>query len=102
MLVLGASYKPGVGDIRESPALKIMELLQARGAEVRYHDPYVPELPALGLVNSDLESGLDGADLAVIVTAHPNVDHSAVASRAPRTVDFRGIVRKLAPAPVAG
>ncbi len=102
VLVLGASYKPGVGDIRESPALKIMELLQTRGADVRYHDPYVPELPTLGLVNSDLESGLDGADLAVIVTAHPNVDHSAVASRAPRTVDFRGIVRKLQGAPVAG
>ena len=40
-----SSYKPGVGDIRESPALKIIELLQARGADVRYHDPYVPELP---------------------------------------------------------
>jgi UDP-N-acetyl-D-glucosamine dehydrogenase len=99
VLVLGASYKPGVGDIRESPALKIIELLQARGADVRYHDPYVPALPALGLESCDLETGLDGADLAVIVTAHPRVDHARVVREAPRIVDFRGIVRSLQPAP---
>jgi UDP-N-acetyl-D-glucosamine dehydrogenase len=95
VLILGASYKPGVGDIRESPALKIMELLQQRGADVRYHDPYVPELTSLGLVNSELEAGLEGADLAVIVTAHPGVDHAQVVRSAPRTVDFRGVVRSL-------
>jgi UDP-N-acetyl-D-glucosamine dehydrogenase len=95
ILVLGASYKPGVGDIRESPALKIMGLLQARGAEVVYHDAYVPELPSLGLRNSELAEGLDDADLAVIVTAHPGVDHEAVWSAAPRTVDFRGVTRHL-------
>jgi UDP-N-acetyl-D-glucosamine dehydrogenase len=93
ILVLGASYKPGVGDIRESPALKILGLLQARGADVRYHDPYVPELPSLGLRNSELEDGLEGADLAVIVTAHPGVDHEAVFRAAPLTVDFRGVTR---------
>jgi UDP-N-acetyl-D-glucosamine dehydrogenase len=97
--VLGASYKPGVGDVRESPALRIMDLLQARGAEVRYHDPYVAALPGLGLTHSELDAGLDGADLAVIVTAHPGVDHAAVVQSAPRVVDFRGVVRRLAPAP---
>lgn len=95
VLVLGVSYKPGVGDIRESPALKIIKLLQARGADVRYHDPYVPELSSLGLANHELDAGLEGADLAVIVTAHPGVDHGLVAAKAPRTVDFRGIVRQL-------
>jgi UDP-N-acetyl-D-glucosamine dehydrogenase len=100
ILVLGVSYKQGVGDIRESPALKIIELLQARGAEVVYHDPYVPELHALGLRHVDLGDGLDGADVAVIVTAHPGVDHDAVARTAPATVDFRGVTRHLVDAPV--
>jgi UDP-N-acetyl-D-glucosamine dehydrogenase len=95
VLVLGASYKPGVGDIRESPALKLMALLQARGAEVSYHDPYVPELAGLGLRHTELADGLDGADLAVIVTAHPGVDHEAVWRAAPRTVDFRGVTRHM-------
>ena len=49
ILVLGVSYKAGVGDIRESPALKIIKLLRARGGDVSYHDPHVPELPDLGL-----------------------------------------------------
>ncbi len=47
--IVGVSYKPGVGDIRESPALKIIALLRELGAEVGYHDPHVPELPELGL-----------------------------------------------------
>ena len=47
--VLGVSYKPGVGDIRESPALKIISLLRELGAEVLYHDPHVPALPEFGL-----------------------------------------------------
>jgi UDP-N-acetyl-D-glucosamine dehydrogenase len=100
ILVLGVSYKPGVGDIRESPALKIIELLQKRGADVRYHDPYVAELPSLGLRHSDLPDGLDEADVAVIVTAHPDVDHESVARAAPRTVDFRGVTRHMSDVPV--
>jgi UDP-N-acetyl-D-glucosamine dehydrogenase len=95
ILVLGASYKRGVGDIRESPALKIMELLLARGADVVYHDPYVPELSGLGLRSVELSEGLDGADLAVIVTAHPGVDHEAVVASAPLVVDFRGVTRHM-------
>ena len=49
----------------------------------------------MGLANCELEVGLDGADLAVIVTAHPSVDHAAVVRSAPRCVDFRGVVRRL-------
>jgi UDP-N-acetyl-D-glucosamine dehydrogenase len=93
--VLGVSYKPGVGDIRESPALKIIDLLQARGAEVSYHDPYVPEVSSIGLSNSALPDALDGADLAVIVTAHPGIDHESVARSVPAFVDFRGVTRQL-------
>jgi UDP-N-acetyl-D-glucosamine dehydrogenase len=95
VLVLGVSYKPGVGDIRESPALKLIDLLLARGAEVDYHDPYVPELPASGLRHSELEAALDDVDVAVIVTAHPGVDHEAVVHAAPRVVDFRGVTRRV-------
>jgi UDP-N-acetyl-D-glucosamine dehydrogenase len=100
VLLLGVSYKPGVGDIRESPALKIIELLQKRGAEVAYHDPYVSELSALGLRNAGLDEALEAADLAVIVTAHPGIDHEAVVRRAPATVDLRGVTRHMQDAPV--
>jgi UDP-N-acetyl-D-glucosamine dehydrogenase len=100
ILLLGVSYKPGVGDIRESPALKIIELLQDRGADVVYHDRHVPELPLLGLRHSELDEGLEGADVAVIVTAHPDVDHDAVVGAAPASVDFRGVTRHLRDAPV--
>jgi UDP-N-acetyl-D-glucosamine dehydrogenase len=101
ILLLGVSYKPGVGDIRESPALKLIDLLLARGADVAYHDPYVPELAASGLRNSELSEALESADLAAIVTAHPNVDHEAVARSLPAVVDFRGVTRHLRHADVA-
>ena len=87
--------RPGVGDIRESPALKIIELLRERGADVAYHDPHVPELPEHGLAAVDLDDALDGADLAVIVTAHPELDHARSSPGPPLVVDFRGITRDL-------
>jgi UDP-N-acetyl-D-glucosamine dehydrogenase len=91
--VLGVSYKPGVGDVRESPALKIIALLRALGAELAYHDPHVPELPELGLRSVPLEEVLEDADLALIVTAHPTVDHGLAAERARVVVDLRGVTR---------
>jgi UDP-N-acetyl-D-glucosamine dehydrogenase len=91
--VLGVSYKPGVGDIRESPALKIIELLRGLGADIRYHDPHVPTLAELDLHSLPLEEALADADLALIVTAHPSVDHELVARRARLVVDLRGVTR---------
>jgi UDP-N-acetyl-D-glucosamine dehydrogenase len=91
--VLGVSYKPGVGDIRESPALKIVELLRAAGADVRYHDPHVPSLVEFGLHSLPLEEALADADLALIVTAHPSVDHELVSRRVRLVVDLRGVTR---------
>jgi UDP-N-acetyl-D-glucosamine dehydrogenase len=91
--VLGVSYKPGVGDVRESPALKILTLLGALGADLVYHDPHVPALPDLGLASVPLEEALHEADLALIVTAHPTVDHSLAAERARIVVDLRGVTR---------
>jgi UDP-N-acetyl-D-glucosamine dehydrogenase len=93
--IFGVAYKPGVGDTRESPALKILRLLAAQGGELVYHDPHVAALPELGLRSASLDDALEGADLAVIVTAHPTVDHAEVVRRAPRTVDLRGVTRKL-------
>jgi UDP-N-acetyl-D-glucosamine dehydrogenase len=92
--VFGIGYKPGVGDTRESPALKIVELLRGLGAELCYHDPYVPALAEQGLLNVSFDAALEGADLALIVTAHPDVDHEQIARRARLVVDLRGVTRK--------
>jgi UDP-N-acetyl-D-glucosamine dehydrogenase len=89
--VLGVSYKPGVGDVRESPALKIISLLHELGAEVLYHDPHVPVLTEFSLTGVPLEQALADADLALIVTAHPDVDYELVARRARLVVDLRGV-----------
>jgi UDP-N-acetyl-D-glucosamine dehydrogenase len=91
--VLGVSYKPGVGDVRESPALKIISLLSELGADIRYHDSHVPGLADYGLASLPLEQALSDADLALIVTAHPDVDYELVARRARLVVDLRGVTR---------
>jgi len=91
--LLGVSYKPGVGDTRESPALKIISLLLELGAEVSYHDTHVPALAEFGLINMPLEEAVKDADLVLIVTAHPDVDHDVVARRARLVVDLRGVTR---------
>jgi UDP-N-acetyl-D-glucosamine dehydrogenase len=94
--LLGVAYKAGVGDVRESPALKIVSLLSGLGAVLVYHDAFVPELPDHGLRSVSLEEALDGADVAVIVTAHPDVDHAEVARTVPALVDLRGVTRDVA------
>jgi UDP-N-acetyl-D-glucosamine dehydrogenase len=93
ILLLGVSYKAGVGDTRESPALKIARRLRDLGGDVAYHDPHVPELPELGLASVDLSEALAGCDAAAIVTAHPELDYADVVAAAPLVVDFRGVTR---------
>jgi UDP-N-acetyl-D-glucosamine dehydrogenase len=93
VVIFGVSYKAGVGDLRESPALKIIRLLRERGADVAYHDEHVPLLPAFDLESLPFDQALDGADAAVIVTAHPGVDIQALVDRAPLVIDFRGVTR---------
>jgi UDP-N-acetyl-D-glucosamine dehydrogenase len=97
VLILGASYKGGVGDIRESPALRIMEVLEGRGAVISYNDPYVPELTEMGLRSVPLDD-VAGYDAVVLVTAHPGIDYAAVHEQAALLVDLRGVTRKLGPA----
>ena len=93
VLVLGVSYKGGVGDVRESPALKILGRLQDLGADVSYHDSFVPELRGHGLSSVELEAALAECDIAAIVTAHPDVDYEHVVATAPLVIDFRGVTK---------
>jgi UDP-N-acetyl-D-glucosamine dehydrogenase len=94
ILLLGVSYKAGIGDTRESPALKIIDLLRELGGEISYHDPHVPRLPEHGLESVDLEGALGDAEVAAIVTDHPEVDYGAVVAAAPLVVDLRGVMRQ--------
>ena len=94
ILLLGVSYKAGVGDTRESPAIKMIGLLETLGAEISYHDPHVPELrPDLRSV--DLDPALEEADLTILVTAHPELDLEAVVSSSDLVLDLRGVTRHL-------
>jgi len=70
-------------------------LLRELGAEVSYHDPFVPEIAELGLRSVALEGALAEADIAAIVTAHPQVDYAEVVAAAPLTIDFRGVTREI-------
>ena len=87
VLVLGVAYKADIGDMRESPALKIIRLLRNGGADVAYHDPHVPELDEYGLRSVPLEP--DAYDCVAIVTAHSSIDYADVVERARVVVDFR-------------
>ncbi|HYN50299.1 MAG TPA: nucleotide sugar dehydrogenase [Thermoleophilaceae bacterium] len=87
--IVGVSYKAGSGDMRESPAMKIMRLLSEQGAELAYHDDYVPELADLGLRSEWPED----ADCVVIVTAHPELDVERLVRESSLVVDFRGVTR---------
>jgi len=85
VLVLGVAYKADISDVRESPSLKVIELLQNAGADVSYHDPHVPSLN--GKESVPLEPG--AYDCVAILTAHSSIDHEAVMRDASVVVDFR-------------
>ncbi len=76
VLVVGVAYQPGIQDVRESPALEIIEALQERAAEVSYHDPLVDRVTVGGReLRSVPAPGPSDHDVVVVVTAHPNVDY---------------------------
>jgi UDP-N-acetyl-D-glucosamine dehydrogenase len=87
VLVLGVAYKSDIGDTRESPALKLIELLRAAGAELAYHDPFVPALADHGLESVELDPG--AYDCVVIVTAHSQIDYAELVDKAHVVVDLR-------------
>ena len=87
VLVLGVAYKADVSDTRESPALKLIELLRNAGADVSYHDPHVPELRGFGLSSQPLEPA--AYDCVTIITAHSSIDYDQLVQEAKLVVDFR-------------
>ena len=93
VLLLGVSYKTGVGDMREAPALKIAHLLRELGTDVSYHDPHVDQIAELGLSSVVLDEELGRCDIACVITAHAEVDYERVVADAPLVVDFRGVTR---------
>jgi UDP-N-acetyl-D-glucosamine dehydrogenase len=98
ILVVGVAYKRGTDDVRESPALEILQLLAQEGAVVSFSDPYVPSLAANGtrLSSQPLdESVVGGADCVVVVTDHPSVDYELIAQHAPIVVDTRNAMRNV-------
>lgn len=92
ILVLGVAYKKDVSDMRESPALDIIHLLEQKGAHVRYHDPHIPAFHHEGISMegvADLDAALQQADLVVIVTDHSVYDWSHIGQQASLIVDTR-------------
>jgi UDP-N-acetyl-D-glucosamine dehydrogenase len=87
VLVLGVSYKADTSDSRESPALKLIELLRNAGSEVAYHDPHVPKLSSRGLSSQPLDPG--AYDCVAIVTAHSSIDYAKLVDDAKIVIDFR-------------
>ena len=94
VLVCGVAYKRDVDDVRESPALDVIALLQRGGREVAYHDPLVPELRIAGgaIARVPLEEA-GRFDCVVITTDHTGVDYGALAERAALIVDTRNATR---------
>jgi UDP-N-acetyl-D-glucosamine dehydrogenase len=94
VLILGVAYKENIGDTRESPALDVASLLLAKGAEVLYHDPYVPtcRIDGTELASCELNDELlAGVDLVMILTGHSDVDYARVVELAPRIFDTKNV-----------
>jgi UDP-N-acetyl-D-glucosamine dehydrogenase len=98
LLVLGVAYKRDVSDYRESPALKVMSLLEKDGALVSYHDPYVPELREGELIHKSVELDstiLSKADCVLIITDHSSFDYKEIVAQAQVVVDTRNATAKV-------
>ena len=89
ILVLGVAYKPDISDMRESPAVKLIALLQNAGAEVAYHDPHVPSFAEDGLAMSSVPLEPGSYDCIVVVTNHSSIDYDRLVEEAVLVVDLR-------------
>ena len=92
ILVLGVAYKPDINDVRESPALDVIGLLQQNGAEVTYHDPYIPQLSQENIKLSsvpDLMAAVESVDCVVIITNHSEYDYQQIYEKANCVMDAR-------------
>lgn len=98
VLILGAAYKPDIDDLRESPALDVIHLLQGKGALVEYHDPYIPVIKQdeIELTSvQDLMPAVSDADCVVIITNHTKYDYAAILDAARLVVDTRNAMGRV-------
>jgi UDP-N-acetyl-D-glucosamine dehydrogenase len=100
ILILGVAYKRDIDDVRESPALDVIRLLEELGAEVSYHDPYVPTFHEDGVRHASIalsDEELKRSDALVIVTDHTSVDYQRLVNRASLIVDTRNATKRTTP-----
>jgi len=103
VLVLGLAYKKNVADIRESPSLRLMEIIEERGGKADYHDPHVSEIPSTreyqhlkGRKSVDLtQEVLEACDAVLVATDHDRLDYALIATSAPLIVDTRNVFTRL-------
>ena len=100
VLVLGVAYKPDIDDVRESPAMDVIGLLQNKGAKVEYHDPFIPHIHhendgwQMDSVK-DMNASVKEADAVVIITNHKEYDYNAIVESAKFVFDTRNATRKV-------
>jgi len=100
VLVIGVAYKRDIDDIRESPALDVIRLLEDRGADVAYHDPFVRSFQEESIRHESVpltNDELDRSDAVVIVTDHTNIDYQMLVDRAPLVIDTRNATARTSP-----
>ena len=103
ILVMGLAYKKNIDDCRESPCIRVIELLRQKGAEVEYHDPYVPKMKEmrhqpkymLEMASVDLATAVPAADAVVILTDHDNIDYEQLVRDAKLVIDTRNATKKV-------
>jgi len=99
VLVLGVAYKQDIDDYRESPALKVIEILEGQGAEVSYYDPWVAEYRYKGRAVQGLQEltieTLEGSDLVMVTAAHSNVDYGFVQQHAKAIFDTKNVMKAI-------
>jgi UDP-N-acetyl-D-glucosamine dehydrogenase len=97
VLVIGIAYKKDIDDVRESPALDVIRLLEEQGADVVYHDPFVPEFQEDGVRHTGValtDDEVKKADAVVIVTDHSSIDYQRLVNRASLVIDTRNAMAK--------
>jgi len=102
ILILGAAYKKDIDDLRESPSLKLMEILEDKGAQVDYSDPYIPVLPRVRKYDFDkksieiTEENLSSYDAVLIATAHSSFDYDFIVEHSDLIIDTRNATKDIA------
>ncbi len=98
ILILGVAYKKDVADLRESPALDVIQLLKARGAKISYNDPYIPEINELGYSLKSIKltkAALSKADCVIIITNHSSYDYKEICDAAKLVIDTRNATKNI-------